>query len=87
MVAGLKVRTVCHSVNVLCGITILLLSLRQKLALILHNFAEMRVDIIIILNIIFVIGRGDKQGIEVNGIYSKLLKVVHLVQDALQVTA
>ena len=47
----------------------------------------MRIDIIIILNVIFVIRRRNKQGIEINYFDPQLLQIVQLFQYPLKITA
>ena len=47
----------------------------------------MGIDIVVVLNVIFVVGGRDKQGIEVNDLHSQILEIVQLLHDALQVTS
>ena len=56
-IGRLKVRLVRHTIHIPGRQTILIRSLRQKLSHILHDPSKMRIDIIIILNVIFMIGR------------------------------
>ena len=47
----------------------------------------MRINIIIILYIIFVIRRRDKKRIKINNFYSQILQIVQLIPDSLQITS
>ena len=47
----------------------------------------MRINIIIILNIILMVTWGDKYRIQVNNLYSKILQVIQLIQNTLKITA
>ena len=86
-VACFQIGIIRHPVHIFCGKPIFPLPRRQQLPLFLHNFTEMRVNIIIILNIIFMVGRRNKQGIKIDNLHAQLLQIVHLIQYSLQVTA
>ena len=45
----------------------------------------MRIDIIVVLDIVFMIRRRDKERIKVDCIYPKPLQIIHLIQNALQI--
>ena len=87
LVAGLKIRLVRHAVNISGRLAILALALGKKLPVVRNDLAKVRIDIIIVLNVIFVIGRRNKEGIEVDHLDAKVLQIIHLVDHALQVTA
>ena len=53
----------------------------------MDNFSNMRINVVIILNIIFVIGRRNKQGIKINNINAKILQIIHLIKYTLQITS
>ena len=46
----------------------------------------MGIDIVIILYIIFMVGRRYKQRIEVDHVYPQILQVIHLIQNSLQIS-
>ena len=85
-IAGLQIYLIGHTVNVSGGVPILL-SMPEQFSLIRHNLSDMRIYIIVILNIIFMIGRRYKQRIKINHIYPKILQIIHLIQHALQIPA
>ena len=47
----------------------------------------MGINIIIVLNIIFMVGGGDKQRIEINHLYTQVLEIIHFIQHSLQIPA
>ena len=49
--------------------------------------AEMRINMLVILAVVFVAGRGDKDRVQVEDLNPQVLKIIQLVQDALQVAA
>ena len=87
LVAGFQIRLVSHTVDVTGSKTVLPLSVGKQIPFITDNLSNMGINIIIILNIVFVVGRGDKQRIKINHLNSQILQVVHLIQHTLQVSA
>ena len=47
----------------------------------------MRIDIIIVLNIVFVIRWRYKKRVEIDDLHTELLKIIELIQHALQIAA
>ncbi len=47
----------------------------------------MGVNVIVVLNIVLMIGRGNKQRIKINNLNTQILQIVHLVHNTLQVAA
>ena len=45
----------------------------------------MRVNVVIILNVIFVIGGGYKQRVEINNLHAQILEIVQFIHDPLQI--
>ena len=82
-IACFQVLFVGHAGNILACKPVFLLPGRQKLSLFPNNLTEMRVNIIIILNIILMIGGGYKQGVKVNHFHAKVLQIIHLFQYTL----
>ena len=60
---------------------------RKKISGILHDLSEMRIHIIIVLYIIFMIGGGYEDGVQINGIHAQILQVIQLVDNALQISS
>ena len=87
LIAGFEIFLIGHAVNISGCFTILLLIGTQKLSLVMDNFSNMRINVVIILNIIFVIGRRNKQGIKINNINAKILQIIHLIKYTLQITS
>ena len=87
LIAGLKIIQSCHTVDIACGTDIILFPIPHQFSFITDDLSEMRVNIIVILNIILVVGRGDKKGIKINHLHPQVLKVIQLVHHALEVTA
>ena len=51
----------------------------------MYDFAEMRIDMLIVLAVIFVIGRRYKKRIAVYGIDAEILQIVQSADNALQI--
>ena len=86
-VAGLEIGGVRHSGPVFAGLRIVFGAERKDLLRIVHYFAKMRVNVAVILRVIFVVGWRYEDGIEVDPVNAELLQVIQLVHDALQVAA
>ena len=82
-----QISLIRHPVNITGCKTVLPLIVGKKLSLITDDPAKMGINIVIILNIVFVVGRGHKQGIEINNINTQILQIIHLVKNTLQITA
>ena len=59
----------------------------KKFPFIRYNFSKVRINIIVILDVIFVVRGRDKKRIEIDYINSQALQIVHFVQHALKVSA
>ena len=55
------------------------------LFVVLYDPAEMGIDVLIVLGVIFMAGRRQKDGVEIDRLDAKLLQVVQLVHDPLEV--
>ena len=86
LVAGLQIRLICHTHNILAGFLIDLAALRQTFSAILDDLSKMRIYIIVILNIIFMIGWRNKNRIQINDIHAKSLQIIKLIHNTLQIT-
>ena len=53
----------------------------------MNDHTHMRVDIVIILNIIFMIRGRHKQRIKIDHVHAQILQIVHLVEHTLQIAA
>ena len=69
-IAGFQICRICHTCNIAGSLTVVSFATFQKISLVFYNLSDMRINVLIILNIILMIGRGYKQRIKVNGIYS-----------------
>ena len=72
-IAGLQILLIGNTVNISGGKAVFRLSVLQQVPFIMHNFPKMRVDIIIVLNIVFMVGGGYKQRIKINHIHAQIL--------------
>ena len=86
-VAGFKILFVGNAVNVFGGKAVFFLTVLQKFAFVVHDFADMGIDVIVVLNIVFVVGGRHEKRIEINNVDSEILEIVHLVENALQISA
>ena len=86
-VRSLQVGRVCRPGNISAGMDVPIVSFFQQGPRVPDDPAEMRVDMVIVLGVVFVIGRRDKEGIEINGLDTQVPQIIQLVHDPLQVTA
>jgi len=59
----------------------------HRFSAVFNDHAIVRIDVVIILAVILVVGWGNKQRIEVDDLHPQILQVIQLVPHALQVTA
>ena len=59
----------------------------HRLTAIFDDHAIMRIDVVIILTVVLVIGRRNKQRIEIDHFNSQILQIIQLVPHALKITA
>ena len=78
-IACLQIILIGYSVYISCGKTVLMLIVSKQLSFVMNDPAEMRINIVIILNIILMIGRRDKQRIKIYDIHTKILQIIHLI--------
>ena len=66
---------------------IVLCTLRKYFSVIHYDLSVMRINIIIVLYIILMVRRRHEQRIKVNHLDSKILQIVQLIHDSLQISA
>ena len=64
-ITGFQILPVGTSNAIPCRISVFRIPLLQKLSAVLHNHPQMRIDMIVVLRIVFMIGGRDKQGIKI----------------------
>ena len=82
-----QVRLVRHACDIPGCIFILRLPVFHQLTIIFDDLSKMRIDIIIVLNIVFVIRWRYKKRVEIDDLHTELLKIIELIQHALQIAA
>ena len=85
-IARLQVDPVRHPGNIGPGVPVRLPGCHSLLRIV-DDPAEMGIDIIIILNVIFMIGRRNKKRVEVDHFHAKTFDIVQLVKNPLQIAA
>ena len=70
---------------IFCRLTVIRTALRQNISSVFHDLRQMGINVIIVLNIVFVIGRGHKQRIKVDHFHSKLFQIIQFIQHPLQI--
>ena len=69
-----------------CLTAVRILKAVQKPSAILHDHTVMRIYMLIILAVVFVIGRRHKNGIKINNLHPKALKIVQFLPNTFQVS-
>ena len=54
---------------------------------IVHDDAKVRINMLVILGIVFMTGGGDEDGVQIEHLDAQILQIVQLIQDALQIPA
>ena len=86
-IAGLQILFVHHPLNIFAGMEIIIVSLRKTFSAVLHNHAIVRIYIVVILNIIFMIGRRYKDWIQIQNIHTQLLQIIQLIPYSLNISS
>ena len=79
LITCLKIADISCALLILCRMDIILCTCRKYFSVIHNNLSIMRIYVIIILNIILMIRRRNKQRIEVNNFNSKILQIIQLI--------
>ena len=87
LVAGFQIPETGNTADITAGIPVVMSTLTQQFSFILQDHTIMRINIIVILNIILVIGRRYKQRIEINGINTQALDIIQLIHNPLKIPA
>ena len=59
----------------------------QELSPVADDFGQMRINVVVVLDIVFMIGRGDKDRVEVDHFHAQLLQIIQLLLDAFEVAS
>ena len=86
-IGSLEISLVCHALDVLGRMAVVIIVPCQRLSAVLHDLPVMGIDIVIVLNIVFMIRRGNKEGIKVDHLYAQSLQIVQFVINTLQIAA
>ena len=86
LIGSIQILLIGNTVDIFRCITVFHLTGLQKITPVIYDLTDMRIDIIIILYIIFMIGRRYEKRIEINDIHAQILQIVHFLQNACQVT-
>ena len=86
-IRSLQIFLIYHTLAVFCRVAVVIVTIRQRLTTIFDNHCKMRIDIIVILCVILMIGRRYKNRIEVNCFNTKLLQIIKFIQNPLQISA
>ena len=87
LVARLQILLIRHTADISRSMGILCIPILEQLPFVLNNLSEMRVHIVIILDIVLMIRRRHKNRIQVNDLYSQILQVIQLIHNPLQISA
>ena len=87
LVARLKILSGSHTLLIFRRFAVVPVARRETFTAILDDPAVVRIDIVIILAVIFMVGGGDKQRIEIDRLDAEILQIVQLFTHALKITA
>ena len=86
-IGALQILLPRHPLNIARGMSIILVSILQKFTLIPHKMPQMGIDMIIVLNIIFMVGWRYEQRIKINNIDAQALKIVQFFKHSGEIAA
>ena len=66
---------------------VILVTFCQTLPTIFHDHAKMRIYIIVVLAVVFMVGRRYKDRIQIENFHAQILQVIKLIPDSLKITA
>ena len=84
-IAGFQIHLICNSLNIFCSMGVIFIPFRQDLSSIFYNLSIMRIDIIIVLTVVLMIGRRYKQRVKIDHIYSQILQIIQFIQNSLKI--
>ena len=87
LVAGLKIPFIGHTADILKRMAVIPVSGAQKAVTVLHDLSDMRIDMIIVLAVIFVVAWGNKHRIQIDHIHPKFLEIIQFIHNSLKITA
>ena len=87
LVAGFQIPDISCTFLISGRVYIILRSFGKKFSSVRNDPAIMRINIIIILSIIFMIRGGDKERIKINHLYPQILQIIQLIHNSLKISA
>ena len=87
LIAGLQIFFPGDPVNIPGRLHVVFCPAWKKGAFIHHDFSDMGINVVIVLNIVFMIGGGYEQGVKIDHIHSQLFQVVQLPAHPFQISA
>ena len=86
-ITGVKILSVSRTDYItLCLFIVLCILIHQRTA-VFYDLSKVRINMFVVLAVIFMVGRGYKYWIQVDNLYSKALNIVQLVPHTLKITA
>ena len=86
-VAGFQVFPVRHPADIALRMGVFIFPVLQQPALVLYDLPIVGIHMVVILNIVLVIGGGNKNRVKIQNFHAQVFQIVHLIQDALQIPA
>ena len=82
-IARLEVVGIGHALDVTVGVTVVMVALVEEAVVVMKDYAVVGIHVVIVLNVVFVIGRRNEDGVQVQDLNTELLQIVKLLQDTL----
>ena len=76
-----------HTADISARAGIVLLTPAQHISLVTDKLPQMRIDVIIILYVVLMVGWRDKQGVEIDHIHTQILQIIQFFRNALKISA
>ena len=86
-IAGFQIFLIYHPLLILGRMGVILVTFCQTLPTIFHDHAKMRIYIIVVLAVVFMVGRRYKDRIQIENFHAQILQVIKLIPDSLEITA
>ena len=85
-IAGFQIPDVSGSLLIFLRADIVIGAFRKRIPAVLHDPPIMRIDVIIVLYVIFMIGRRYKKRVKIDHFDAKVLQVIQLIHDSLKIS-
>src|SRR5699024_10782518 len=86
-ITGLQITNIPCALLILSGMDIVLSARGKHIASVFNNLSVMGINVVVILDIILMVRRRDKQRVKINHLNSQFLKIIQLIHHSLKIAS